>query len=153
MHKSILTLLLLLITVPLAAAEWKLIWSDEFDKPGRPDPAKWGFEDGFSYNNEREYYTNRRENAHVENGMLVIQARKEHYKIPRGRIARPGQSNRGPRIRRVHFGKADDPRQGQLDLWPDRGLGETADRPRHLAGHLDLGRQYQAGRLARVRRD
>ena len=21
---------------------WKLVWSDEFDQPGQPDPAKWG---------------------------------------------------------------------------------------------------------------
>lgn len=82
MNKAILTLLLLLASAPLFATEWKLVWSDEFDKPGRPDPAKWGFEEGFSYNNEQEYYTSRRENARVENGMLVIEARKEHYKIP-----------------------------------------------------------------------
>jgi len=44
MHKSILTLLLVLITAPLPAAEWKLVWSDDFDKPGPPDPAKWSRE-------------------------------------------------------------------------------------------------------------
>ncbi len=54
--KSILTLLLFLIAMPLPAAEWKLVWSDEFDKPGQPDPAKWGYEEGFIRNNERQFY-------------------------------------------------------------------------------------------------
>ncbi len=85
MRKSILILLLLLITAPLSAADWKLVWSDEFDKPGQPDPAKWGYEEGFLRNNERQYYTrDRRENARVENGMLVIEARKERFKLPAG---------------------------------------------------------------------
>ena len=85
MPKSILILLLVLIAAPLSAADWKLVWSDEFDKPGQPDPAKWGYEEGFIRNNERQYYTrDRRENARVENGMLIIEARKEHFKIPAG---------------------------------------------------------------------
>jgi beta-glucanase (GH16 family) len=62
---------------------YKLVWSDEFDRPGLPDPAKWGYEEGFVRNNEAQYYTKSRlENARVENGMLVIEARKEHFKNP-----------------------------------------------------------------------
>ena len=57
MHKTIVTLLLLLTTSPLPAAQWKLVWSDEFDRPGQPDPTKWGYEEGFVRNNERQYYT------------------------------------------------------------------------------------------------
>ncbi len=57
---------------------WKLVWSDEFDRPGRPDPANWGYEKGMIRNNEAQHYTeDRRENARVENGRLVIEARKE----------------------------------------------------------------------------
>jgi beta-glucanase (GH16 family) len=85
MHKPLLALLLLLTASPLPAAEWKLVWSDEFEKPGQPDPAKWSYEEGFIRNNERQYYTrDRRENARVENGMLVIEARKERFKLPAG---------------------------------------------------------------------
>jgi beta-glucanase (GH16 family) len=74
----------LLVTVPALAADWKLVWSDEFDKPGLPDPAKWNYEEGFIRNNEAQYYTKARsENARVENGMLVIEARKEQFKNPR----------------------------------------------------------------------
>jgi len=65
------------------AGEWKLVWSDEFDKVGLPDPARWGYETGFIRNNEQQLYTRaRRENARVENGMLIIEARKEKYKNP-----------------------------------------------------------------------
>ena len=73
----------LLSTFAAAAGEWKLVWSDEFDKPGPPDPAKWSYEEGFIRNNEAQYYTRERaENARVENGMLVIEARKEQFKNP-----------------------------------------------------------------------
>src|SRR4051794_3474705 len=59
---------------------WKLVWSDEFDTDGAPDPKKWGYETGFIRNNELQYYTpDRRENARVENGSLVIEARKEKF--------------------------------------------------------------------------
>jgi len=65
------------------AADWKLVWSDEFEKPGLPDPAKWSYEIGFIRNNEAQYYTRERsENARVENGMLVIEARKERFENP-----------------------------------------------------------------------
>ena len=85
MRKCVLILLSLLTVTSLHAAEWKLVWSDEFDKPGQPDPAKWSFEEGFIRNNERQYYTrNRQENARVENGMLIIEARKERFKTPTG---------------------------------------------------------------------
>ena len=60
----------------------KLIWADEFDKPGLPDSTKWAYEVGGNGwgNNELQYYTSRRaENARVENGKLIIEARKEAY--------------------------------------------------------------------------
>jgi beta-glucanase (GH16 family) len=64
-----------------AGSPWKLVWADEFDKPGLPDPAKWDYETGFIRNNEQQYYTReRRENARVEDGLLVIEARKEQWK-------------------------------------------------------------------------
>ena len=52
---------------------WKLVWSDEFDAPGLPDPKKWSYEVGMVRNREAQYYTKeRKENARVENGTLVI---------------------------------------------------------------------------------
>jgi beta-glucanase (GH16 family) len=57
-----------------------LVWSDEFDSTGLPDPNKWSYDVGGHGwgNNELQYYTSSRlENARVENGHLVIEARKE----------------------------------------------------------------------------
>jgi beta-glucanase (GH16 family) len=59
---------------------WKLVWSDEFSTPGLPDPTRWDYEVGFVRNSEAQYYTKARlENAHVENGKLTIEARKDNY--------------------------------------------------------------------------
>lgn len=57
---------------------WELVWSDEFDQEGAPDESKWTYDVGnWGWgNNEPQYYTdNRRENARVENGNLIIEAR------------------------------------------------------------------------------
>src|SRR5258708_1315676 len=75
----------LLATVAAQAeTKWKLSWSDEFDVAGRPDPTRWTNEVGFIRNRERQYYTTARpENARVENGRLIIEARKERFSNPR----------------------------------------------------------------------
>lgn len=60
----------------------QLVWSDEFDYEGLPDPSKWGYEAGGHGwgNNELQHYTrDRLENARVEDGRLIITARKEDY--------------------------------------------------------------------------
>jgi beta-glucanase (GH16 family) len=76
-------LLALSVALTADAAEWKLVWNDEFDKPGLPDTARWDYETGFIRNNEKQFYTRaRQENARVENGMLIIEARKEMYHAP-----------------------------------------------------------------------
>ena len=60
----------------------KLVWSDEFDKNGLPDPEKWSYETGYVRNNELQYYAkDRLENAQVKDGNLVITARKDSLKI------------------------------------------------------------------------
>ncbi|MBN8821136.1 MULTISPECIES: glycoside hydrolase family 16 protein [unclassified Spirosoma] len=64
------------------AGGYKLVWSDEFTEPGLPDSTKWGYEVGGNGwgNNELQYYTARRsENARIENGKLIIEARKEAW--------------------------------------------------------------------------
>lgn len=65
------------ITVPPG---YKLVWHDEFDADGAPDPANWKFEQGFVRNNEDQWY--QRDNASVKDGLLVIEARKERVKNP-----------------------------------------------------------------------
>lgn len=62
---------------------WDLVWSDEFDDEGLPDPKRWGYEVGYIRNNELQYYTEQREeNARVEDGVLVIEARKDGDSVP-----------------------------------------------------------------------
>lgn len=82
-----LTMLLpLLPQHPAAAAptdNWQLVWSDEFNgtNGSAPDSSKWNFvnQGGGFGNNELQYYTNRRDNSYLENGSLVIVAKKESY--------------------------------------------------------------------------
>lgn len=62
---------------------WNLVWADEFDHPGLPDPTKWTFEAGFLRNNEPQLYTwARKENCRVEDGHLIIECRKERMRNP-----------------------------------------------------------------------
>jgi beta-glucanase (GH16 family) len=70
---------------PTPAAEWDLegwtlVWQDEFDGP-EIDRTKWTFDIGGHGwgNNEWQTYTERPENARIEDGMLVIEAREEQF--------------------------------------------------------------------------
>ncbi|MDB5105952.1 MAG: glycoside hydrolase family 16 [Fibrobacteres bacterium] len=77
---SVLAACLFLSSSPAKADAWDLVWSDEFDKPGSPDSAKWRIQVGPStVNNEAEYYSNRIENLKVADGNLYIIARKENF--------------------------------------------------------------------------
>ncbi len=66
------------ITVALTSS---LVWADEFNTPGSPDPAKWGFDIGAGGwgNAELQHYTSRAENAIVSGGTLKIIAKKESF--------------------------------------------------------------------------
>jgi len=69
--------------VPLADAAragWNLVWSDEFDVDGAPNPNNWVFERGFVRNEELQWY--QPANASVQGGMLVIEARREQLANP-----------------------------------------------------------------------
>ncbi|NJN26396.1 MAG: glycoside hydrolase family 16 protein [Cyclobacteriaceae bacterium] len=68
------------VSTRLNAQTWILTWSDEFEYNGLPDATKWAYEEGKIRNKESQYYTReRKENARVENGALVIEARDEDY--------------------------------------------------------------------------
>jgi len=56
------------------------MWHDEFDG-NSINRSNWTFDLGSGGwgNGEAEYYTSRPENAHMENGLLVIAARQEKY--------------------------------------------------------------------------
>lgn len=80
-----------LIVSALAASgadNWTLVWHDEFNKNGPPDPANWAYENGFVRNNEAQWY--QPQNAYCTNGLLIIEARTEHRRNPQ---FRPGSSD------------------------------------------------------------
>lgn len=54
---------------------YTLVWSDEFNKNGRPDSVNWNYEKGFVRNEELQWY--QPENAYCKNGLLIIEAKKE----------------------------------------------------------------------------
>jgi len=79
---SICALAVLLASAAAAQTSegWKLVWSDEFDRDGRPDSAKWTYETGFVRNQELQWY--QPENAWCEKGLLIIEGRRERKKNP-----------------------------------------------------------------------
>lgn len=56
---------------------------EEFDNDGVPDPSIWGYDIGTGDNGwgnqELQYYTDRSENVTINNGVLIITARKEDF--------------------------------------------------------------------------
>ena len=61
-------------------ASWQLVWEDNFEKEGLPDTDIWAYEEGYVRNKEAQYYTKaRKKNARVENGNLIIEARKDNW--------------------------------------------------------------------------
>jgi beta-glucanase (GH16 family) len=62
--------------------EWKMVWNDAFDGP-KLDYSKWEIEvNAFGGgNNELQIYTDRRENVRIEDGRLILQARKDNHGI------------------------------------------------------------------------
>ncbi len=147
----------LLATMP--EKPYRLVWRDEFERDGRPDPANWIYEEGFVRNKELQLY--RPENARVEKGRLVIEARREQVPNPsyeagsedwrRGRKEAAYTSacleTRGKR--EFRYGRFEirakiDPRPG---LWPAIwSLGTQGPWPRN--GEVDLLEFYQDTILA-----
>ena len=66
---------------PVPPPGHKLVWSDEFNVDGAPDPKNWTFEHGFVRNHELQFY--QPQNAVVKDGILVIEARREAVPNPR----------------------------------------------------------------------
>lgn len=60
---------------PDTTGGYRLVWADEFDRNGAPDSNNWGYEQGFERNEEHQWY--QPDNAWCENGLLIIEARRE----------------------------------------------------------------------------
>ncbi len=92
-----------LFFLPIMGQSQTLVWADNFDSTINPNVWTYDFGDGCERslcgwgNSELEYYTSRQENVRIENGNLVIEARKETFgasAFTSGRIKTEG---------RVHF--------------------------------------------------
>lgn len=110
------TLACLALLAPICQAQgWQLVWQDEFNGSIGPD---WVFETGTGSggwgNNELEYY--RRENASIENGNLVITARREDFGGMRYTSAR--MKTQGKRDFRYGRIEARIKMPSALGLWP-----------------------------------
>ena len=84
--QALLLLMILLLTActatpPIPAPPgMKLVWHDEFDGKAI-NKANWNYNLGAGGwgNGEAQFYTDRPENARIENGLLIIEARQEKY--------------------------------------------------------------------------
>jgi beta-glucanase (GH16 family) len=64
---------------------YQLIWSDDFTGNGAVDTQKWFHQTqlpagGSWYNGEVQHYTNRQDNAFVQNGILNVVAKREQFR-------------------------------------------------------------------------
>jgi beta-glucanase (GH16 family) len=131
--------------LPTRAAEpaWKLVWSDEFAGE-KLDYSKWEVEvNAFGGgNNEMQLYTDRKENVRVEQGHLVIEARKDQPNI-QGTVREYSSG----RVRTKHRG---DWKYGRFEvraqlpqgkgLWPAIWMLPTEEKygPWALSGEIDI---------------
>ena len=65
-----------------AQTGFSLVYDDEFDGTTL-DLTKWNIQVGYAANQEKEYYTDGTNNIRVENGNLIISAKKENYVVDR----------------------------------------------------------------------
>jgi beta-glucanase (GH16 family) len=145
----------------VTADGYRLVWADEFDTDGRPDPKNWSYEQGFVRNEEAQWY--RPENARCEGGSLVIEARRERVENP-DYSPQSGDWKRGRQYaeytssslltRGLHgwvFGRFEmrariDTRPG---LWPAFWtLGVNGDWPH--GGEIDIMEYYRGMLLANI---
>ena len=154
-----------------SSGEYELVWSEEFNYEGAPDPDIWNFEIGDSGwgNNELQYYTDRLDNARVGDSVLTITAREENYeganytsarmityenehywqygrveariKMPEGQGIWPAFWMLGKNI----FEGTTWPATGEIDVLEMVGGGEN-NRILHGTAHWEEGgHQYQGG--------
>lgn len=100
LHKVLAALTLLCWAVPAHSQSTgfnELVWHDEFEGEGTPDPAFWNYDLGTGQggwgNNEVQSYTNQSSNVRRSGGKLVIEANKNNGAWTSARIKTQGKFN------------------------------------------------------------
>lgn len=136
---------------------YKLVWSDEFDVDGRPNPANWSYERGFVRNRELQWY--QAKNARVRAGFLIIEGCRERVANPN---YRPGSKDWRLNRRYANYTSTSMHTRGKVELrygifemrgrivakrglWPAWwSLGVTGEWP--SSGEIDMF-EYYRGRV------
>lgn len=142
-------------------SDYQLVWSDEFNKPGAPDPKNWNFESGFARNHEDQWY--QAGNARIQNGRLIIEARRENKTNPLYDASKPDWRNQRERIKYTSsslttnglrfftYGRFE--MRGKIDIrsgmWPAWWMvGSQGEWP--SGGEIDMMEFYRGKLLANV---
>lgn len=80
---------------------YRLVWHDEFNTAGAPNPKNWTYEHGFVRNEEFQWY--QPQNAICAGGKLIIESRRETVPNPN---YRPGGRDWRSRRRAAHYTSA-----------------------------------------------
>jgi len=125
---------------------YKLVWADEFDVDGRPNPMNWGFEKGFVRNHEAQWY--QPENAWCEGGRLIIEARREKKD---SNIEYTSASLLTKGLHHFKYGRFE--MRAKIDvssgMWPAFwALGEKGEWPSN--GEIDIMEYYRKMLLANI---
>ena len=127
---------------------YTLVWADEFDREGKPDPANWSYENGFVRNQELQWY--QPDNARVEAGILVIEGRRERRPNPT-HVSGASDWKRNREFAEVHILESHHARAAPVAIRPHRNARAYRHPSRIVAGVLDAGRRRRVATQRRSR--
>lgn len=143
----------------VTADGYRLVWADEFDKDGAPNPKDWTFERGFVRNKELQWY--QPDNAVCKDGCLIIEGRRErkpnpnykknsdNWKESRAQIEYTSSSLKTSGLHSWQYGRFEVKARikAQKGLWPAIWfLGVDGEWPSN--GEIDLMEYYGGNILA-----